>query len=194
VGIDRDEEALSYAEKRHRSSRLKFIVGDAQKMDFPDRSFEVVVSLETIEHLSHPKKFLEEAARVLKPQGVLVLSTPDKKVGAEILIDTSYQNPFHKREFALEEIKTLLSPSFAIEKTYGQFIYQPSSVRTLLRNALRVLYKLDRQKTIKKILPLSLILRLPRFVSGVKGSPEIKPLAKGKKAQINILVCQKKRR
>lgn len=45
-------------------------------LPFRDSSFDVVVSLETIEHLLDPDELLQEARRVLKPSGSLVLSTP----------------------------------------------------------------------------------------------------------------------
>jgi len=56
---------------------LSFLVGDAQELPFDDESFDVVVCSEVIEHVEHPGNVLSEINRVLVPDGVLVLSTPN---------------------------------------------------------------------------------------------------------------------
>ena len=56
---------------------LELVAGSAYKMPFPDRSFNVVFSLDLIEHLSEPLKALREFHRVTRPGGFVALSTPD---------------------------------------------------------------------------------------------------------------------
>jgi 2-polyprenyl-3-methyl-5-hydroxy-6-metoxy-1,4-benzoquinol methylase len=51
---------------------------DYEPIPLPDDSADIVVALETIEHLESPRSFCRELARVLKPGGWLVLSTPNQ--------------------------------------------------------------------------------------------------------------------
>lgn len=60
------------------SIKKNFFVGDAQKMPFKDNFFDTVIAGELIEHLESPDKFLSEANRVLKKDGILILSTPNR--------------------------------------------------------------------------------------------------------------------
>jgi 2-polyprenyl-3-methyl-5-hydroxy-6-metoxy-1,4-benzoquinol methylase len=55
---------------------LRYSVQDSEALTFADASFDVVTSLEVIEHVSRPKAMLAEIARVLRPGGTLVLSCP----------------------------------------------------------------------------------------------------------------------
>jgi tocopherol O-methyltransferase len=57
------------------SDRTKFLVADAQAMPFADRSFDLVWSLESGEHMSDKEKFLQECYRVLKPGGTFIIAT-----------------------------------------------------------------------------------------------------------------------
>lgn len=52
------------------------ILGDAENLPFKRSSFDLITCFETIEHLRNPELFLEECHRILKPSGVLIVSTP----------------------------------------------------------------------------------------------------------------------
>lgn len=54
---------------------IKVVMCDAEKLPFPDSSFDTVLGAEMIYYLDHPKKFLREAMRVLRPGGLLLLSS-----------------------------------------------------------------------------------------------------------------------
>ena len=53
------------------------VVADIQNMPFPDNTFDVVISLETLEHVPDPDKGLTELLRVTKPGGRTIVSTPN---------------------------------------------------------------------------------------------------------------------
>ena len=70
-GCDINEKAVNYANKNKNRTRLGTI--DSY---YGDSSFDIIFALNLIEHIPHPKKFIEECRRVLKPGGLLILETP----------------------------------------------------------------------------------------------------------------------
>ena len=76
VGGDVSEEAIGYARGRYAAPNVEFQAMDATALPFPDDSFDAVCSFETIEHLADRDTYLAEVARVLRPDGVFVVSTP----------------------------------------------------------------------------------------------------------------------
>ena len=63
--------------------------------DLPDASFDMVVCFELIEHITKQEQLVETAARLLKEDGVFLVSTPDREIYSEA---HDYHNPFHVRE------------------------------------------------------------------------------------------------
>lgn len=74
-GIDISEQAIEQAKKI--CPEGVFLVGDARAMKFPDNYFDFVYSIDAIEHLEFPERFLAEAKRVLKPDGIGFIQTPN---------------------------------------------------------------------------------------------------------------------
>lgn len=104
-GIDNSEETIKYAKQTFPHPKVRYSVGDAQDLKLPDKSVDVVVSAETIEHVPDHKKFLSEVKRVLKKNGLLIVSTPNKGVFPP-------DSPWHVKEFTLKEFKTTLKEFF----------------------------------------------------------------------------------
>jgi len=77
TGLDRSKTAISYAKSNYENPNLKFEVGNVEKTHFKSNTFDVVVALEILEHLSNPMDFLVECQRILKSDGCLVISTPN---------------------------------------------------------------------------------------------------------------------
>jgi SAM-dependent methyltransferase len=86
-------------------------------MPLPDRAFDTVVSFETLEHIEAQEAFLDEIARVLEPDGVLVLSCPNK---VEYSDKRDYANEFHVKELYREELARLVAARFPEIAWYGQ--------------------------------------------------------------------------
>ena len=82
VGVDSSAEAIEHASKTYGSTKLVFRAADATSIPVEDGFADVVVSFETIEHLADQPAFVAEVARILRPDGMLVLSTPDRSACA----------------------------------------------------------------------------------------------------------------
>ena len=120
IGIDIDCETIERAKKKYESvSNLRYQQGSVEKLEIEDHSIDVVISFETIEHVNSDiqKHFLHEIKRVLKTDGVLVMSTPNKAVYSDL---HNYKNPFHVKEFYYDEFMDFLKGQFKNVKFYNQ--------------------------------------------------------------------------
>ncbi len=121
VGVDIDESTIGYAKKNYEASGLNFMVADVTRVPFSDNEFTACVCFEVIEHIENPEELLKEAARVLDPSGIFIVSTPNGAVKV-----SSQPNPFHMKEFNLSEFTELIRAYFPEDKWYldisGQFI------------------------------------------------------------------------
>jgi O-antigen biosynthesis protein len=81
TGADYSQETVDNNQARYAEAfpNLKFVQNEVPPLGFADETFEVVTSFQFIEHLERRAAFIEEAYRVLKPGGVLLLSTPNIK-------------------------------------------------------------------------------------------------------------------
>ncbi|NCU30782.1 class I SAM-dependent methyltransferase [Candidatus Saccharibacteria bacterium] len=116
TGVDYSKEAIEYASNLYKSKNLKFVQGNASNLPFEDNIFDVVVSLETIEHLEDPEKFVIEVKRVLKPEGIFIVSTPNDDEYIE-------GNEFHLHEFCLKDLEKLVNKYFINSEFYYQGSY-----------------------------------------------------------------------
>ena len=109
VGIDLSEEALAYARPRYGGPNLHFAHGDCLALEFADGEFDLVMGFEVLEHLTEPAAFLQQARRVLRPSGHLLVSTPNRRYYSG---ERRYVNPFHTREYDASEFDSLLGGFF----------------------------------------------------------------------------------
>ncbi len=113
IGVDNACEAVDYAKKWYNADTIQFILGDALQIPIADHSIDVIVSFETIEHVTAPETFLQECKRVLTPDGLLIASTPNKGTYPS-------GNQFHVKEFTFREYNDLLKPYFRNTKIVFQ--------------------------------------------------------------------------
>jgi SAM-dependent methyltransferase len=118
VGLDADADTVGHAARRYAGRPgLSFRHGSVTAIDAADASFDLVVSFETIEHLLEQSAMLDEFRRVLAPDGVLLLSSPDR---IAYNAQAAEPNPYHVRELDRDELLGLLRPRFAAIELYGQ--------------------------------------------------------------------------
>ena len=104
TGVDIDEITIKKAEQKYKRSNLGFIKGDVLSIPVADNTIDVAISFETIEHISEHEKMIFEIKRVLKDDGIFIVSTPDKKNYSD---ESGYVNLHHQKELYENEFKEL---------------------------------------------------------------------------------------
>ncbi len=131
-GIEYDEETCKAAKKRIADPEW-IEQGDAQALTFSENSFDSVVCLEVIEHLTNYRKALDEIRRVLRPDGRLIASIPYAKTGAP-----SKTNPYHLYEPGEDEFITELHSRFrnvcVLYHRYQETLFQTLARRLRIRS------------------------------------------------------------
>lgn len=112
TGMDLDARAIDYARAEY-GEALELRVGDICSLDLPDATFDMVVCFEAIEHVDDPSSALDHFRRVLRPDGLLLISTPVRGVYPE-------GNPFHLHEFEAGELEAALARRFANVRAHRQ--------------------------------------------------------------------------
>ncbi|WP_051293598.1 glycosyltransferase [Pseudoduganella violaceinigra] len=129
TGVDISAEAVRHAANTYRlRDNLRYQQGSATALPFADASFDVVVSFETIEHLAEQEEMLAEIRRVLRPEGFVVISSPNRPVYTE---ESGEHNEFHVKELDFVEFDTLLKARFPAVQYYGQRIQMGSVIQSL---------------------------------------------------------------
>lgn len=129
VGVDISADSVAHARTRYAAKpRLRYECADATQLDFPDRTFDLVVSFETLEHLAAQEQMIAGFSRVLADDGLLVISSPDKRTYSEL---AGFRNEFHVRELYREELLALLRPHFSDVRLYGQKLLFQSALWVL---------------------------------------------------------------
>jgi SAM-dependent methyltransferase len=113
-GMDVSDEACSHARNKY---GIDAQVGDAENIALASGSVDLVTSFETIEHLRQPDRFLDEALRVLRADGKLIISTPD---AAPYRLRNAC-NPFHFKELTESDFVALLSERFKRIQLFTQY-------------------------------------------------------------------------
>lgn len=180
VGVDVSEQALAYARSRYSTANVEFARADLEELPFPDASFDTVVSFEAIEHLEHPYAFVEHAARVLRPGGTFVVSTPQAAT-------TTHRpaNPHHRVEFSRPDFERLLRTTFGDVALYGQ-----RRLQTARHRALQRLDVLGLRKRLTFLRPASRLVGTPPVAQATLDDFEISP-SRIEQATELIAVCRR---
>lgn len=112
LGLDIDPPAVQAATQHFAHPKLRYALGDCETLDAIPGPFDLICNFENIEHLPHPQRFLEQAARRLAPGGLALISTPDRNA-CPPFVGGRPRNRFHVHEWYLDEFRALLAPYFA---------------------------------------------------------------------------------
>lgn len=125
TGVDIDEKTIELATNKYRKRNLEFKVGRADKIPVLSNTIDVVVSFETLEHHDKHDEMMNEIKRVLKRNGILIISTPDKKYYSD---EPQYKNPFHVKELYYNQFRELIDRNFINSIFFFQKIVNASLI------------------------------------------------------------------
>lgn len=126
IGVDICCAAVVHAKNRyaHRPN-LHFLAASCDRLPFAAASFDLAISFETIEHIATQQEFVAELARVLRPGGLLLLSSPNKRLYSDA---PGYHNQYHVRELYRDQLEELLRAPFPHRAWFGQKLLFHSTI------------------------------------------------------------------
>lgn len=117
LGVEIDPVAARTARRSH-PVQVGVVRADGTALPIATGSIDFVASFETVEHVEADDRFVAELRRVLTPDGVAVISTPNARVTRPV--DGVPQNPFHVREYTNDQFESLLRRHFSSVELLGQ--------------------------------------------------------------------------
>ncbi|MNK26014.1 putative S-adenosylmethionine-dependent methyltransferase [compost metagenome] len=128
-GVDISADAVAHAAEKYADrANLQYLQGSAALVPLPEDCVDVVVSFETVEHLLEQEQMLAEIRRVLRPGGVLVMSSPNKEVYSD---KAGYHNEYHVKELYLDQFVALLNTQFPAVRIVGHRMSVGSTITPL---------------------------------------------------------------
>lgn len=128
-GVDISHDAVAHAAERYAAlPNLAYVQGSAAAIPLADDSVDVVVSFETIEHLMEQEEMMAEIRRVLRPDGIVVMSSPNKEVYSD---RAGYHNDFHVKELYQAEFEALVGRYFPASRLCGHRMAVCSTITPL---------------------------------------------------------------
>lgn len=155
IGLDVDGATIKQARTKYQKKNCSFKTYDGKEFPFANNSFDVVISFQVLEHIKNDQSYLAEIARVLKADGRLILTTPNK--ANRLAPGQKPWNRFHVREYTDSELHKVLAgyfKSITIQGVQGSPEIQKQELARVRR--LSKLAKIDPFK-IRKILPASVL-------------------------------------
>lgn len=115
IGIDNSQDAIEYAKDKYKLKNISYLVDDVESLtSLKDKTFDTIIGFEIIEHLENQKNFLFQIKRLLKDDGVFLVSSPNKATYPQ------GHNPFHIKEFYPKEFLQFLKKFFPYVMLYFQ--------------------------------------------------------------------------
>lgn len=132
VGVDINEEALVFPKHKYKDhSNVEVIPMDAQELNFPDMSFDVVIIYEAIYYLNKVDQFIAEAYRVLRKEGILIIATANPEWA------DFNPSPFSIKYYSASELEEIIKRRFPEVNIYGAFSTKSESLKAYLISYLK---------------------------------------------------------
>ena len=129
TGIEIDADSVEHARRRYPAANLEFVCRSVLDLDYlKDASFDLIVCFEMIEHIGEQDSLVASARRLLRSDGLFLISTPDREIYSEA---TDYHNPFHVKEMNRQEFEELLARQFEQVALWTQSLVVGSIIRSL---------------------------------------------------------------
>ena len=157
VGVEIDATAYQHAKNSYIRPNLSYVLGDARAIPLQDSSVDVLTSFETLEHFFEHERFLDEAKRLLRSDGLIIISTPDRDVYSPA---GQPPNFYHVRELSQREF---------IETLRGKFKYVEVFTQRTVNGSL--IARLNTEDSEIRGELLTFERRGPDFVEGSDGLP-----------------------
>lgn len=126
IGIDIDAATIKHASRRYVKGNLRFIRSSITQLVIEGKKiFDVIVSFEALEHIEEHDKAMAEVKRLLKDDGIFIISTPNKFIYSD---QANCKNLWHKKELYLDEFEALLRSTFNNVLIYGQNVFPASNM------------------------------------------------------------------
>lgn len=117
TAVDVEAETVAHAAAQYPDAGIDFRTYDGERLPFDAGSFDAVVAFQVIEHVEDDAGFVAEAHRVLRPGGVLLVTTPNR--AHRVPPGEPLWNPFHVREYLPDELETVLRTVFTQVEVAG---------------------------------------------------------------------------
>jgi len=132
IGIDIKDAVIRHASSKHIRENLSFIKGSITDVPIEEEKFfDVIVFFEATEQIQKYDKLIMEVKRLLKPDGIFIVSISNKYLHSDVDDGT----PFHAKKPYLDDFKELLSNHFKNVLLYGQKVYPTSNIFPLYKGA-----------------------------------------------------------
>jgi len=167
VALEVDKKAVSHAKKKYSSEKLSFQLYDGKKIPFKENSFDLIVSLQVIEHIQDDLNFVNEINRVAKKGAKIIIATPNAKT--RMIKNGKSWNEFHVREYTEESLRKLFDKKVSSVEILG--ITAKEEVLEIERERVKkafFLASLDPLK-LRRFLPDSLKSRARKTVKKISG-------------------------
>ncbi|SPY14287.1 family 2 glycosyl transferase [Paenibacillus polymyxa] len=121
IGVDIDQDSVNNAKKNYHGDNINFLHGNVNKLPFKEETFDMVVSFETIEHIANGSDWIKESARLLKEDGLFLVSTPNRSItNPGNYFEEQPMNQHHCFEYNITEFIGELLDEYDILDIFGQ--------------------------------------------------------------------------
>ena len=132
TSVDLSTEAFDAARRTQKRAVFCAAQGDVTALPLVERSYDLYTCFETIEHIDAARRLVEEAKRVLQPNGTFLCSTPNRELlSPGNTMQDKPANPFHVREYSIAEFRDLMMSTFPFVRLFGQTWFTETYQRKL---------------------------------------------------------------